>query len=54
MKLVFYIGKWAEKKLQEQLECHRDDCQQDKDNCVDCFGGDKYKSPDQPDMREDR
>jgi hypothetical protein len=35
-------------------KCNRDDCQADKDYCCDCFCGNLYKSPDQPDPREDR
>ncbi len=31
-----------------------DDCQQDKDYCCDCHKGNLYKSPDQPDWREER
>jgi hypothetical protein len=34
--------------------CKSVDCQQDKDLCVDCWNGDKYKSPDQIDPRENR
>ena len=30
----------------EELECTRDDCFQDRDNCPDCCDGDKYRSPD--------
>lgn len=31
-----------------------DDCQQDKDRCVDCFEGELYKSPDLPNPKEDK
>ena len=34
--------------------CDRDDCQQDKDKCCDCWLHDLYKSPDQMDYREDK
>jgi len=34
--------------------CERDDCQMDKDYCCDCNDGSLYRSPDQPDWREDR
>lgn len=33
-------------------ECDRDDCQRDRDSCVDCFEGSLYRSPAQPDWRE--
>jgi hypothetical protein len=33
--------------------CPHDDCQRDKDKCCDCFNGNLYKSPDQPDNHED-
>ena len=39
---------------EEEEQCNRDDCQADKDYCCDCNEGDLYKSPDQPDPREDR
>lgn len=34
--------------------CKSVDCQQDKDNCPDCCNGDKYKSPDLINPKEDR
>ena len=35
-------------------QCKHDDCQADKDYCCDCCDGSLYRSPDQPDWREDR
>lgn len=34
--------------LDSEFFCNHlcDDCQQDKDNCPDCFQGDLYRSPD--------
>ncbi len=34
--------------------CNKDDCQQDHDLCVDCVDGSKYRSPDQPDLKENK
>ncbi len=51
VKHIMEVGGIQEINIEE---CKRDDCQADKDYCCDCNEGDLYKSPDQPDPREDR
>jgi hypothetical protein len=50
-------GRWA-KKIEVKADKWCVDCQADKDYCCDCKPMGKvmshYKSPDQPDLREDR